>query len=224
MKIKRKKKFGQNRFWATAQLYCEEKKNFVLQYSFCIAEKKACRAEIVLQEGQVYCNRGSLAADETVLQYSLVGSRFVLQYKLYCELGEGLGRDTAWAGAGRARSVQASVCRRAGVRCRQLGARARGCAEQAAAGSLAASGVRGREGAGAGRGRQALGVLGARGLGAQAGFELCTRCTRPVFGPVRLGNFLSQIFWTLFVNSVHEHCSSQNFSEIKNLLNSNKMK
>ena len=65
----------------------------------CIVEK---RAEIVLQEGQVYCNRGSLAAEETVLQYSLVGSRFVLQYKLYCELGEDLGRDTAWAGAGRA--------------------------------------------------------------------------------------------------------------------------
>ena len=41
---------------------------------------------IVLQEGQVYCNRGSLAAEETVLQYSLVGSRFVLQYKLYCDL------------------------------------------------------------------------------------------------------------------------------------------
>ena len=49
----------------------------------------------------MYCNRGSLVADETVLQYSLVGRRFVLQYKLYCELGEELGRDTAWAGAGR---------------------------------------------------------------------------------------------------------------------------
>ena len=81
--------------------YIVKKKKFVLQYSFCITEKKAWRAEIVLQEGQVYCNRGSLGADETVLQYSLVGSRFVLQYKLYCELGEGQGRDTAWAGAGR---------------------------------------------------------------------------------------------------------------------------
>ena len=26
--------------------------------------------------------------------------------------------------------------------------------------------------------------------------------------------FLSQIFWTLFVNPVHEHCSSQNFLKI----------
>ena len=32
----------------------------------------------------MYCNRGSLAVEETILQYSLVGSRFVLQYKLYC--------------------------------------------------------------------------------------------------------------------------------------------
>ena len=40
------------------------------------------------------CNRGSLAAEEIVLQYSLVGSRFVLQYKLYCEPEVGLCRDT----------------------------------------------------------------------------------------------------------------------------------
>ena len=101
--MKKKKNFlVQNRFWATTQLYCEivllalqlyrkregwkncSEKKFVLQYHFCIAEKEAWRAEIVLQEGQVYCNKGSLAAEETVLQYSLVGSRFVLQYKLYC--------------------------------------------------------------------------------------------------------------------------------------------
>ena len=48
--------------------------------------------QIVLQGGvvgweELYCNRGSLAAGGTVLQYSLVGSRFVLQYKLYCEPG-----------------------------------------------------------------------------------------------------------------------------------------
>ena len=30
------------------------------------------QGEIVLQEGQVYCNRGSLAAEETVLQYNLL--------------------------------------------------------------------------------------------------------------------------------------------------------
>ena len=50
-----------------------------------------------MQEGQLYCNRGSLAAEGTVLQYSLVGSRFVLQYKLYCEPRVGLCRDTARA-------------------------------------------------------------------------------------------------------------------------------
>ena len=80
-----------------------------MQYSFCIAEKEAWRAKIVLQEGQLYCNRGSLAAGGTVLQYSLVGSRFVLQYKLYCELWEGhCSNDTAW-GAG---SAQAGTGRR----------------------------------------------------------------------------------------------------------------
>ena len=36
-----------------------------------------------------------------------------------------------------------------------------------------------------------------------------------VFGPVRLSIFLSQIFWTLFVNPVHEHYSSRNFSKKK---------
>ena len=35
----KKKKFGHNRFWATAQLY-SEKIFFLLQYSFCIAERK----------------------------------------------------------------------------------------------------------------------------------------------------------------------------------------
>ena len=70
----------------------------------------------------MYCNRGSLAVEEIVLQYSLVGSRsrFVLQYKLYCEVqeqetglpvsqGKQLCRDTALGargaqdGAGRGR-------------------------------------------------------------------------------------------------------------------------
>ena len=59
----------------------------------------------------------------------------------------------------------------------------------------------------------------ARGLGARAGLGLCTRCTRLVFGPVRLGIFLSQNFWTLFVNPAHEHCSSRNFSKKKIILN-----
>ena len=70
----------------------------------------------------------------------------------------------------------------------------------------------------AGRGRAAGRAGGRRaddrqacGLGARAGLGLCTRCTRPVFGPLQLGIFLSQNFWTLFVNPVHEHCSSRNF-------------
>ena len=45
----------------------------------------------------MYCNRGGWVGQEIVLQYSLVGSRFVLQYKLYCEPGVGLCRDTARA-------------------------------------------------------------------------------------------------------------------------------
>ena len=54
---------------------------------------------------------------------------------------------------------------------------------------------------------------GVRGLGARVGFALCTRYTRPVFGPVRLDIFPESNFWTLFVNPVHEHCSSRNLSK-----------
>ena len=58
---------------------------------------------------------------------------------------------------------------------------------------------RARQGAAAGagaRGGRGAGLAGrwARSLGARAGLGLCTRCTRPVFGPVRLGIFLSQKF------------------------------
>ena len=113
------------------------------------------------------------------------------------------------------------VCRRAGGRCRQLGARARGATGArvcGAGGGRRAGRERGARQAGrriGARDRQALGVRGAHGLGAGASLGLCTWCTRPVFVPVRLGIFRSQIFGTLFVNSVHEHCSSQNFSEKK---------
>ena len=149
----------------------------------------------------------------------------------------GLGR---WARAGRAGSRLGAG--RAGV---GRAGRARGAGGWARAGSgtARASQAMGTRACGAGGGRragraaggaQALGArgalgrvttwaLGARpgrwesGLGARAGLELCTRCTRPVFGLVRLGIFLSQIFWTLFVNPVHEHCSSRNFSKKKNI-------
>ena len=136
------------------------------------------------------------------------------------------GGSRCWAlGAGRAGALQAS------------GARGRS-GRLAGGGRAGGHGARGRRTLGrrAGRGRQvsgarAAGARGARGrarqqareragqgwlggrraawaLGARPGLGLCTRCTRPVFGPVRLGIFLSQICWTLFVNPVHEHCSS----------------
>ena len=83
-------------------LYCSMGRlKIVLQYNYCIAGKRRlgwkcitihwfvlqkrglklyCRCSIVLQYSGVQ-------GFKTVLQYSLVGSRFLLQYKLYCELG-----------------------------------------------------------------------------------------------------------------------------------------
>ena len=123
-----------------------------------------------------------LALEETVLQYSLVGSRFVLQYKLYYEPGVGLCRDTARAGrVGRARGAQAG----AGRRKRALGVLVLGAqAGRRRAGQAAAA-----RGAGArqARGRGCMGARGAgagRGLGVLLANGLCTRCTRPVFDPV----------------------------------------
>ena len=103
------------------------------------------------------------------------------------------------ARAGTARGEQAARARVAGgmrVGCRRAGGR-RASGRRAAA-------ARGAYAAGERPGRWA------HGLGARAGFGLCTRCTWPVFGPVRLGIFPESNFWTLFVNPVHEHCSSQN--------------
>ena len=81
-----------------------------------------------------------------------------------------------------------------------MGARSTGeRAEQATAGALGDAGGAQARGAGRMAGRaQARGARGERGLGARAGFGLCTRCTRPVFGPVRLG---------IFPESLNEHCS-----------------
>ena len=101
----------------------------------------------------MYCNRGCLAAEETVLQYSLVGNKFVLQYKLYCELGEGLGRDTAWAGAGRA----------------QLGAATRPGAQQARRRQVAGALVADAPARGAAGGRRAGGRRAGRAAGALLG-------------------------------------------------------
>ena len=108
-------------------------------------------------------------------------------------MGEGAGglwgARGALAGAWTRADAQAGVARAAGGR--WVGARGRARGQARAPAERAGQGC----------------------LGARAGLGLCTRCTRPVFGPVRLGIFLSQNFWTLFVNPVHEHCSSQNFSK-----------
>ena len=135
----------------------------------CIAKK---RAEIVLQEGQVYCNRGSPAAEETVLQYSLVGSKFVLQYKLYCELRVGLGRDTTRAGAENCDTAGAGGARRRQVRAGSRGPQAAGaCRRQGPAGAgERGTRVAGRHWAGARQGRAAgERALQARGTGARHG-------------------------------------------------------
>ena len=73
------------------------------------------------------------------------------------------------------------------------GARKRACmgARAGAAGSWA----RGHEAQWACRGAE---QAAAGGRGARAGFGLCTRCTRPVFGSVRL---------SIFPESPNEHCS-----------------
>ena len=70
----------------------------------------------------MYCNRGSLATEETVLQYSLVGSRFVLQYKLYCEPGVGLCRDTARARQPGAQGARGARRQALGLAAGELGA------------------------------------------------------------------------------------------------------
>ena len=115
------------------------------------------------------------------------------------------------AGAGRAGARVAQGAGAGAGRRRQARARAgSGTAGRARQGAADV----GTRGAGGGRAGRVAWALGARPR--RLGWPgLCTRCTRPVFGPVRLGIFLSQIFWTLFVNPVHEHCSSRNFSKKK---------
>ena len=187
---------------------------------------------VVLQE-EVYCRK-------TVLQYSLMGPE--LYYKgLVRRLGHNtkfciatVGWARRWAGragragsrlgAGRAGAGRAGRARgaggweqhgkgaagneRAGERaCGAGGGRLTGRARQAGRKRWASSG----HVAGAQPGRWA------RGLGACAGLELCIRRTRPVFRPVRLSISLSQIFLTLFLNPVHEHCSARIFFSKKNI-------
>ena len=94
----------------------------------------------------------------------------------------------------------------------QAWALGRAGARAGALGRAAGAGVCGRRGAGTGR---AAGRRWARGLA--LGYALGA-----------LGLFLARFdsvffsfvnFWTLFVNPVHEHCSSRIFSKKKNILN-----
>ena len=91
----------------------------------------------------------------------------------------------------------------ASARAGELGARhgrAAGARQQTGRAGGQALGVRGRAGQATGarqrRGRRTAEARQARGLGAgRAGWpRLCTWCTRPVFGPVRLGIFPESIF------------------------------
>ena len=166
---------------------------------------------------------------QSVSQYTLVYCDVGARQGLYCNtvtvpttqpswaLGARLGTLGAQAGAG------AWALGGAGQQVRGRGQTRR---RQARRGERS-SGARGRQQRLAGRAGQAaaarraraavarLGAWSARGTGARrAGWPgLCTLCTRPVFGPVRLSIFPESNFWTLFVNPVHEHCSSQNFSK-----------
>ena len=78
---------------------------------------------------------------------------------------------------------------------------------------MGARGARPGSGLGAWRAAWAPGLAGAVHLVHSA-----------IFGPVSLSIFLSQIFWTLFVNPVHEHCSSRNFSKKKIFFKKKKLK
>ena len=132
-----------------------------------------------------------------------------------------LGRRR-WAGAGRATGGVGRAQGVRGARRWQLGEAgagrwASGKSGRRASGRRAGSTWQGAAAGAGARGARGVGLARrqARGLGARPGLELCTRCTRPVFGPVRLSIFLSKIFWTLFVNPVHEHCSARISSKKK---------
>ena len=143
------------------------------------------------------------------------------------ERGHDAGACGCLRGAQQARGHDAGAC---GARSRRAG-RTRACSGRVGGRRRCARGAArlGRAGA---RGAQADARLGARGARQQARHgragrvawalgerlgragwpRLCTWCTRPIFCPVRLGIFLKSNFWTLFVNQVHEHYSSQKFS------------
>ena len=105
------------------------------------------------------------------------------------------GRERACAdGRGRAHGVHAQAGKQADVRA--LGARGADSERQGAAGRAAGRG-RARQCA-AGRGRRARPGQPGRGLGVQLGQVGCFGAPDSVFGPVRLGSFLSHQ-----MNTVH---------------------
>ena len=171
----------------------------VLQYKICIATVEQGQGWIVLQySGQP--SHDTVGAGQQARAQAGAGALG------WACVGRWAGR--AW---GTGLGVEGVVHNRQGARQGRAAGRARG------------RGARGRQVQAGGRRAGSAGHAGpgrwARGLGARAGLGLCTRCTRPVFGQVRLGIFLSQIFWTLFMNPVHEHCSYRNFSKNQNILN-----
>ena len=187
-------------------LYCDLKVAAVYVYCNtveCRGSKLYCNTVYWVA---VYCNTlhcivaGRAAGGQVVSQYNLK-YRGMRQGCLCRKIGSCVA-TRCWAGALGARGVQAD---------------AGGALGAQAAGRGARQGVAGERQA---RGRGSWGArprLSARS--GRAGWPgLCTWCTRPVFGPVRLGIFPEANFWTLFVNPVHEHCLSQNFPK-KKLLN-----
>ena len=172
----------------------------------------------VLQYTALYCNLGARQG-WTVLRYSAQPSHDTATVAATRHAGAGrwacwalgmLGARRAGAGlSGRARGAGGWARRaRVGSGSHSMGARSasgrssgrRRCRRLGVAGARAveqALGVRCRRGAGveraAGR-RWARGGLAASALVVWAGYGLCTRCTRLVFGPVRLSIFPEPIF------------------------------
>ena len=108
----KKKIFGVERIGLLPNYIVRKKNNiFVLQYSFCIAEKEDWRAKIVLQDGcsglKLYCNTVYCIAGEgwegwkDWIAIGWVGWQIVLQYSLGQPVSQDgrLCRDTAQVGA-----------------------------------------------------------------------------------------------------------------------------
>ena len=161
---------------------------------------------IVSQYTEVYCDCGARARLDSIAIQCPAKPRYSRGWAAGA-LVRGAGRADGRAGQARgARGKRVGVALGgAGSRGAQaLGrrrAQGRGSGEQGARGAQTAGGrrlgasARGRERAGRERaGRERAGRERQSPAGARAGFGQCTRCTRPVFGPVRLVIFRSQIF------------------------------